>query len=76
VWRRVLATVWIAVRGRSSVGGRFRTYAHHPAIGADLLRDAGADPLTVAWAQEHHLPSERWSVPAELAVALKAADDD
>jgi hypothetical protein len=76
VWRRVLATVWIAVRGRDNVGGRFRTYARHPAIGGDLLRDAGADSLTVAWAHEHHLPAERWTVPEDLAAALKSADDD
>jgi hypothetical protein len=76
VWRRVFATVWIAVRGRDNVSGRLGMYAHHPAIGGESLREAGADPLTVSWALEHHLPPARWTVPAELAAALKSADDD
>jgi hypothetical protein len=76
VWRRVLATLWIGVRGRDNVRGRMALYATHPAIGAQLLRDAGADELTAAWAEEHHLPAARWTVPAELAAALKASDDD
>ena len=76
VWRRVLATVWIGARGPDAVRGRIAQYAHHSSIGATLLRDAGADPLTVAWADEHHLPSDRWTGPANLATALKAADDD
>jgi hypothetical protein len=76
VWRRVFATVWIGVRGRERVRGRVAVYANHPSLGAQLLHDAGADPLTVAWANEHHLPSAQWSVPQELAAALKAADDD
>jgi hypothetical protein len=76
VWRRVFATVWIGVRGRSRVGGRFATYAHHPSIGGQLLRDAGSDELTVAWTEQHHLPPAQWTVPEELAAALKASDDD
>lgn len=76
VWRRVAATLWIGVRGRARVGGRTRLYADHPAIGAALLRDAHASALTVAWASEHHLPAERWSVDPALGAALKAADDD
>jgi hypothetical protein len=41
-----------------------------------MLRDAHADGLTVAWAAEHHLPRQQWTLPAELADALKHADDD
>jgi hypothetical protein len=37
---------------------------------------AGSDPLTVAWAEQHHLPDEEWTVEPELAAALSAADDD
>lgn len=76
VWRRAGATVWIQVRGLERVGGRVAAYARHPEIGAALLREAGADPLTAAWAAEHHLAPERWTIPAGVGAALKAADDD
>ena len=60
----------------SAVRERVRQYLTHDTIGADLLRAAGSDPLTVAWAGEHHLPAERWTVDRRLADALKAADGD
>lgn len=63
------------VRGR--VGrGRVGRYLHHDRIGADLLASAGADPLTVAWAREHHRPESDWSVPVEVGRVLRDADDD
>ena len=43
---------------------------------ADLLGMAGSAPLTVAWAAEHHLPPDEWTVPVAVGEALKAADDD
>ena len=55
---------------------RFGQYRRHPAIGAELLAEAGADPLTVAWAREHHRPPDTWTVPANIAKVLKACDDD
>ncbi len=82
---RVFATVVAGVRGRATVAGwsgepglrgRLGRYVLHPELGGRLLTDAGADPLTVAWAREHHLPPEAWTVPGPLAAALKAADDD
>jgi len=82
---RVVATVSAAVAGRATATqwqrGRGFTrrvglYLNHPTIGGDLLAMAGSDPLTVAWAREHHLPPDRWSVPRPVADALKAADDD
>ena len=76
VWRRVGATLFVAVRGRDRVRGAIAKYVDHPRLGADLLREASSDPLTIAWAAEHHLPSEQWTVEEELAAALKAADDD
>jgi hypothetical protein len=76
VWRRVLATVWTAVRGRTRVTGRTALYVDHPNLGAALLLDAHADALTVAWAAEHHLPPQQWTLAPELAEALKHADDD
>ena len=71
---RVGATLAGAVTRRWR--GRLGAYLRHDELGARLLEDAGSDPLTVAWAREHHLPRDRWTVPAEIADALKAADDD
>ncbi|HET9076049.1 MAG TPA: hypothetical protein VFN68_03890 [Acidimicrobiales bacterium] len=59
-----------------AVRRRVRQYLTHDRIGAELLRAAGSDPMTVAWAGEHHLPAGRWSVDRRLANALKAADGD
>ena len=76
---RVGATVWASVRGRAAAAagtGRVARYLRHDALGAELLAAAGSDPLTVTWAGEHHLAPARWSLPAPVAAALKAADDD
>jgi hypothetical protein len=76
---RVPATLAGAVAGRSRGAqwqGRVVEVGAHPARGAAHLRAAGSDPLTIAWASEHHLPPARWSVPAEVGAALAAADDD
>ena len=62
--------------GRERWHGRVGDYLRHDALGAQLLRDAGASDLTVAWAAEHHLPPDRWTVPPEAGAVLKAADDD
>jgi hypothetical protein len=64
---------WTRTRGLTR---RIGLYLQHPRLGGDLLALAGADPLTVAWAREHHLPPDRWTVPAHLGEVLKAADDD
>jgi predicted HD phosphohydrolase len=69
---RVAATIVDRRRG----DGRFARYRRHDTIGAALLRAAGSEELTWRWAEEHHRPSEHWTVPHELADALKAADDD
>ena len=55
---------------------RVRDYLLHDQIGASMLAGAGSDALTVAWAGEHHLPPERWSLDRRVADALKAADGD
>jgi hypothetical protein len=72
-----------AVEAAGTAGGGVRAwrrriglYFLHDRVGADLLREAGSDPLTVAWAGEHHRPPERWSVDRRVADALKLADDD
>lgn len=82
---RVVATVSAKVagaetayawRGQRGFVRRVGLYLLHPEIGADMLALAGSDPLTVAWAREHHLPPAAWTVRRDLADALKAADDD
>lgn len=50
-------------------------YMQYPRLGADLLEINGSDPRVVAWAREHHLPEEDWTVPLEEARLLAAADD-
>jgi hypothetical protein len=82
---RAVATVHAALAGprragswRSASGwrGRVGRYVAHPELGAVLLRAAGSDPLTVAWAAEHQGQDRSGVVPAEVAAALAAADDD
>jgi hypothetical protein len=82
---RVVATVSALVAGRDTAEAWSRRrgftrkvglYLRHPELGGGMLALAGSDPLTVAWAREHHLPRDRWTVPVEVADALKAADDD
>lgn len=69
---RVVATLV----GRRRARGRMATYLDHPAIGGRLLTRAGSHELTVAWAEDHHKPADRWRVPAAEGTALKSADDD
>lgn len=60
---RVLATL---VGPRTE---RLRRYADHEAIGAQLLGQAGSDPVTVA------LVADSSSAPPDCRAALRAADD-
>jgi hypothetical protein len=87
VWGRVAATVVGLAGGRARAGawqerpgpaGRIGRYLRHAERGAGMLRAAGSDELTVAWARCHHLPPERWdrAVPPPVGAALKACDDD
>lgn len=55
---------------------RVGLYLLHPKLGGDLLGMAGSDPLTEAWAREHHSPEPDWTIPIDVAHALKDADDD
>lgn len=70
---RDMAAAWTEGKGFTR---RVGLYLQHPKLGADMLALAGSDPLTVAWTREHHLPEEEWTLPAPIATALKAADDD
>jgi hypothetical protein len=71
---RVGATLLGAVRREWP--GRVGAYLHHDELGGELLTQAGSDPFTIAWAREHHLAPDRWTVDRALGVRLKAADDD
>lgn len=82
---RVVATLTIKIVGRDDVVAwrrgrgihrRIALYALHPQLGADLLTMAGSDPLTVAWAREHHDPRDSWTLPPDVAEALDACDND
>ncbi len=83
---RVGATLWWAVADDdlaarwqdhpSAIRRRLARYRLHPELGGEALRQAGADPLTAAWAAEHHRPPESWTVPAAVGAVLKACDDD
>ncbi|MGQ0433878.1 MAG: HD domain-containing protein [Microthrixaceae bacterium] len=68
-----MAHTWRNGRGYTR---RVGLYLLHAELGADLLELAGSDPLTVAWAREHHQPPDTWTIPPHLAAALKAADND
>jgi hypothetical protein len=77
--RRVAATVVDPRPGWENQPGwrrRFALYRDHGRLGADMLSLAESDPLTIAWAAQHHLPPGRWTLPRPIADALKAADDD
>jgi hypothetical protein len=78
---RVLATLVGRRRahrwaGRPGPTGRIERYLRHDEIGAEALTRAGSDPVTVAWAREHHLAPSAWSVPPAIGHALRDADDD
>jgi hypothetical protein len=68
-----MADTWRKQRGFTRKVG---LYLQHDEIGGDLLELSGSDPLTVAWAREHHHPESEWTVAPEVGAALKAADDD
>lgn len=82
---RVIATLAGAAGGRdmatqwTKAGGftrRVGLYLRHAELGGDLLDMAGSDAVTSAWAREHHLPQDQWTVPPAIARILKDADDD
>ena len=68
-----MAHLWMTKTGFTRKVG---LYLLHADIGGDQLALADSDPLTVAWARQHHLPEEEWTVPVEIGRVLKACDDD
>jgi hypothetical protein len=75
-FERVLATLARPLKQSERMPERWSTYYKHPVLGGELLDLAGSDPLVVTWAREHHLPADGWTLPPDVAAALKAADDD
>ena len=82
---RVIATLSAALAGRenaelwrtrSGFTRKVGLYLLHPDLGGDQLALAGSDPLTIAWARQHHLPEEAWTVPVAIGRVLRDADDD
>jgi len=82
---RVLATLATAIVGHDRATGwsrhrgftrRVGLYLRHAELGSALLAGAHSDPRVQAWAGEHHSPEARWTLPLDVARALKAADDD
>jgi hypothetical protein len=80
---RAIATLSGAVGGRSYAehwqGGfgftrKVGLYLRYPMLGAEMLEMAGSRPWVVAWAAEHHLPEEEWTVPVEVFRVVEAAD--
>ena len=67
-----MATAWTESSGFTRKVG---LYLQYPELGADLLRLAGSDERVVAWAAEHHLPEEGWTVPLAEGRVLALADD-
>ncbi len=64
---------WTRTRGFTR---RVGLYLQHPKLGGDLLGMAGSDPLTEAWARQHHSGPDDWTLPPDIAQALHEADDD
>jgi hypothetical protein len=85
VYGRVVATLCGMIAGRETAkqwarrrgfSRKVGLYLLHPDLGGDLLGMAGSDPLTEAWARQHHRSPDSWTIDREVAAALKAADDD
>ncbi len=67
-----MAEHWAETRGFTR---RVGLYLQYERLGADLLAVGGSDPRVVAWAAEHHLPEEEWTVPVAAGRLLVDADD-
>ncbi len=63
-----------STRVRRDLFAGARLYLIHDRIGGELLRAAGSDPFTIAWAEQHHLAPSRWTVDREVGALLRAGD--
>ena len=87
---RVLATIFMIVRGRAAVRawrdrpgwrGRFGRYADHGPIGAAMLRAAGARAVPARWAEVHHQANADHlgtglDLPEAVVLVLRDSDRD
>ena len=53
---------------------RMGAYLIYTELGAHRLEAIGAHPMVSAWAREHHLPEDEWSVPQAVGRVLAEAD--
>ncbi|MEZ5381135.1 MAG: hypothetical protein R2754_04990 [Microthrixaceae bacterium] len=53
---------------------RMGSYLTYPELGASRLESIGSPREVSAWAREHHLSSEEWTVPAAAGRVLAEAD--
>ncbi len=65
-----------AWRAAEGARGRIGRYLRHDRRGAELLEAAGSHPMVVTWARQHHLDAGEWTLDAEVAEALAAADHE
>jgi len=72
---RVAVTCAAVAVGPARLRGRARRYVEHDRIGGELLRAAGSDPLTIAWAEQHHLAADRWTIDRRIGGLLRQADN-
>lgn len=67
-----MAASWADTRGFTRKVGLYLQYGE---MGADVLRMSESDERVIAWAAEHHLPEEDWTVPLDAGRLLADADD-
>ncbi len=67
---------WLEARPHSRVVpvARMGAYLTYTELGAQRLEELGAHPMVSAWAREHHLPEDEWSVPQAVGRVLAEAD--
>lgn len=67
---------WLEARATSRVVpiARMGAYLTYTELGAQRLERLGAHPFVSAWAREHHLPADEWTVPPSVGRVLAEAD--
>ncbi len=68
---RAFAEIWQDMRGFTR---RVGLYLRYPELGAEMLAVADSDEWVIAWAREHHLAPEEWTVPVDIFGVVQAAD--
>jgi hypothetical protein len=70
-------TAATAGRARVPLRTRMARYCRYEQLGSARLADLepSPHPVVVAWAREHHLPEDEWSIPIEWGWVLQAADN-